>query len=395
MNISNSQKASLVEEFIKIQSKEDLVNILNSAKHILYPPKQDDTPKPIRLKSISFYADYRLSSEKRYRHFIVKKKNGSERKIAAPTSGLKLIQRCLNLIFGAVYEPKSYVTGFVIGKSIVDNANIHKGRRYIYNIDLKDFFPTITLYRVKAVLGLEPFNLRSEREHLAFLIANLCCIENPENKATLPQGAPTSPILSNLVCQKLDRRLSGLAHKSGCKYSRYADDITFSSDVNVFNTSFNQEMRRIIKSQGFDVNEKKVRLHSSAYRQEVTGLTVNEKVNVSKRYVRSLRAMLNNWEKLGYEKAEEVFLAHYELDKGGTLKGKPSLKNVLWGKLQFLKMVKGVDDAVYMSYQQKFNALAGLSESDSLAKLEKLLSIWEMEGIDKASQNGKNRDKTT
>ncbi|WP_428654175.1 hypothetical protein [Runella sp.] len=99
--------------------------------------------------------------------------------------------------------------------------------------------------------------------------------------------------------------------------------------------------------------------------------------------------MLNNWEKLGYAKAEERFLLHYGIDKGYSKKNQPSFKNVLWGKLQFLRMVKGSEDATLLKYQLKFNALAELPEENALAKLEKLLSIWETEGIDKASQNGK------
>ncbi|WP_428654177.1 reverse transcriptase domain-containing protein [Runella sp.] len=247
MILTTEQKDIIQASFAKMQTKEDLIDLLNHAKSILYPSKSDKEPKPIRLKSISFYADYRLSSNKRYRHFTIKKKNGKERQIAAPASGLKLIQRCLNLIFGAIYEPKSYVTGFVNEKSIVDNANIHVGKRYVFNIDLQDFFPSITVYRIKAVLGIEPFNLINDRDFLAFTISNLCCIENPQNKAVLPQGAPTSPILSNIASQKLDRRLNGLAKKVGCKYSRYADDITFSADMDIFNLEFKTEMRKIIE----------------------------------------------------------------------------------------------------------------------------------------------------
>lgn len=391
MILTTEQKDIIQASFAKMQTKEDLIDLLNFAKAILYPPKSDKDSKPIRLKSVSFYSDYRLSSNKRYRHFTIKKKSGKERQIAAPVSGLKLIQRCLNLIFGTIYEPKSYVTGFVNEKSIVDNANIHVGKRYVFNIDLQDFFPSITVYRIKAVLGTQPFNLINDREPLAFTIANLCCIETLQNKAVLPQGAPTSPILSNIVSQKLDRRLNGLAKKVGCKYSRYADDITFSADLDVFNLEFKAEMRKIIEEQGFRINEAKVRFQFTAYRQEVTGLTVNEKVNVSKRHVRSIRAMLNNWEKLGYAKAEERFWVHYGIDKGHSKKNQPSFKNVLWGKLQFLRMVKGNEDATLLKYQRKFNALAELPEEDALAKLEKLLSIWETEGIDKASQNGKDR----
>ncbi len=384
MQLSEEYIDCIRKQFVEMQCKEDLLALLNYSKNIIYPLNEDYESKPLRLKSLSFYADYRLSLNKRYETFTIKKKTGKDRNIAAPRSGLKLIQRCLNLVLVAIYEPKTYVTGFVNEKSIVDNARIHAGKRYIYNIDLQDFFATITLHRVKATLGTEPFNLKDTREPLAFLIANLCCIEISEKVAVLPQGAPTSPVLSNIICQKLDKRLSGLARRFGAKYSRYADDITFSADNDAFNQEFKTEMRRIIEDQGFKINESKVRLQSDGYRQEVTGLTVNEKANVSKRYIRSVRAMLNNWEKLGYEQAERKFLQFYQADKGYIKKAKPSFRLVLWGKLQYLKMVRGKTDVISQKYLEQYERLNKQTTDSKSVDLELILDTWEKQGIVKA-----------
>jgi hypothetical protein len=301
--------------------------------------------------------------------------------------------------------------GFVPNRNIVENAQAHVGKKYIFNIDLKDFFPSIELHRIKAVLKLPPFNLNESREKLAYMIANLCChvIDNEEeilpkykvgdgydiayleelkSRAFLPQGAPTSPILSNIICQKLDRRLNGLAKKVGAKYTRYADDITFSADSDIFNLAFKTEMRRIVEEQHFTINEKKVRLQGIGYKQEVTGLVVNEKVNVSKKYIREVRAMLHNWEKLGKEEAEKVFLSFYIPQKGHVKKGKPNFRNVLWGKLQFLAMVRGKKDVLVMRYIEKYNKLNPKPITVDLENLSlaDILAVWETNGIEKAME---------
>ncbi|MEZ4966020.1 MAG: reverse transcriptase domain-containing protein [Saprospiraceae bacterium] len=131
-------------------------------------------------------------------------------------------------------------------RSIKDNAKRHTGKQYVYNIDLKDFSRASELHRVKAVLKQPPFNLSAEREPLAFIIANLCCevmeVERinetgePIKKrlAVLPQGAPTSPSITNFIARKMDRRLTGAAKRFGATYTRYADDITFSSNHNLY-----------------------------------------------------------------------------------------------------------------------------------------------------------------
>ena len=230
-----------------MQSREDLLDLLNFAKSLAFEVGEE---RPIKMNTLTWYADHRLSGQKRYTTFSIPKKSGGERIICAPTGALKTVQRCLNLIIQVVFDPHAAAHGFVPGKSILTNAKAHVGKLYVYNLDLKDFFPSIELRRVKKCLELPPFNLsinpantlhqkdisangtiessvleklnqaagikpKQNREQLAYLIANLCCTVDENNRAFLPQGAPTSPIITNIVCQKLDRRLNGLAKRFG------------------------------------------------------------------------------------------------------------------------------------------------------------------------------------
>ena len=271
---------------------------------------------------------------------------------------------CLNYVLKTVYTPSQYAMGFTEGRSVVTNANKHKGANYVFNIDLKDFFPSIEQPRVWKRLQLQPFNFPIP---VANAIAGLCCMCETREMSdgtkkdfyVLPQGAPTSPIITNMICDKLDRRLGGLAHRFGLNYSRYADDITFSSMHNVFqdNSDFRKELARIIEDQGFVMNDKKTRLQKRGSRQEVTGIIISDKLNVSQKYVRDIRNILYIWEKYGYSVAYAKFFPKYKAEKGHVKKGNPDLVNVIDGKLLYLKMVKGEDDSVYQRLYAKFQSL--------------------------------------
>jgi len=251
--------------------------------------------------------------------------------------------------------------GFTEGRSVVDNAQKHLGMNYVLNLDLKDFFPSIVQPRVWKRLQLKPFNFPVP---VASAIAGLCCMkeirEDTDGKKTehfvLPQGAPTSPIITNMICDKLDHRLAGLAKRFGLNYTRYADDITFSSMHNVYQKhgEFFAELYRIIEGQGFTVNEKKTRLQKNGSRQEVTGITVSEKLNVTQKYVNDLRNIIYIWDRYGYSVAYSKFFPKYKQEKGHVKKGNPDLVNVIDGKLMYLKMVKGDEDSVYKRLHGKF-----------------------------------------
>jgi len=381
MKIDPKQIELIKTRFAQMQTKKDLANLLSEAKNMLYGEKS----KPVLLKSLTYYANPDLC-KKRYSQFKVKKKSGGERIINAPVKGLKSILRALNLVLQCVYEPHKAATGFVMNKSIVDNARTHCGNHHVYNLDLKDFFHSFDRNRVKMGFVFEPFNLGGDREPLAFLLASLCTHPfelNREIKTVLPQGSPTSPTITNILCNKLDRRLTGLANRFGAKYSRYADDITFSSHHNIYkDEEFQKELKRIIQDdQRLIINPSKTRLQKTAYQQEVTGLIVNEKVNVRQHYLKQIRMWIYYWEKYGYEKAQQIFERDYKTDKGHVKKGKPNMFNVLDGKLEFLKMVKGFEDATYLKLRQRFDLLSGMNNP-----LNKVLDIWENEGIENAME---------
>ena len=168
-----------------------------------------------------------------------------------------------------------------------------------------------------------------------------------------------------MICDTLDRRLAGLAHRFGLCYSRYADDITFSSMHYVYspNGKFRTELCRIISDQGFTLNEDKTRLQKVGARQEVTGIIVSKKLNVTKKYVRDIRNILYIWDRYGYTAAIAKFLPKYKAAKGHVKKGNPDLQNVIDGKLMYLKMIKGEEDSVYIKLYTKFQSLVNRDTS--------------------------------
>lgn len=307
---------------------------------------------------------------KRFRTFHIRKKSGGRREIKAPCRQLDVILTCVNILLKTVYEPSDAAMGFTAGRSVIHNAQVHVGHNYVLNLDLKDFFPSIPQARVWKRLQLPPFNFPVE---IANILAGLCCTFDDDVKTNvLPQGSPASPLLTNAICDKLDRRLKGVAKRFGLHYSRYADDITFSSMHNVYHEGgeFRTEVERIISDQGFTLNPAKTRLLKTGRRQEVTGLTVNAFANVPRKYISDLRWIINLWEKEGYAKAYARFYLSYKSDKNNSRKGEPILENVIGGKLNYLRMVRGENNAAYRKLQVRYSALqslryAGAKKGDS------------------------------
>lgn len=374
-------KQKIVEKTQNIKTKEDLLALLNSIKI----DELGSKAYPISMRQMNYHSNPDRSWN-RFKVFKIPKKSGGFRLISAPNKGLKDIQNWLNRYFQTIYTPSNTAMGFTAGRSVVDNAQKHIGQNYVFNIDLKDFFPSIKESRIWNRLQLEPFNLPSD---VAQMVAGMCCMKDFSDKESprfvLPQGAPTSPLLTNAICDTLDRRLQGLAKRFGLNYSRYADDITFSSLHNVYqeNSEFRTELNRIISEQGFTINEAKTRLQKKGARQEVTGLIVSNKVNVTRKYVREIRQLLYIWQKYGYSVAYNKFYTHYKAEKGYVKKGKPNLENVLLGKLLYLKMVKGENDPVYQKLHAQYKRLCASLEilsikHDKLTYLE-TYSIIEFE----------------
>jgi RNA-directed DNA polymerase len=381
MKLEAKQVIQIEKKISEMQSKEDLLLLLNTVKEWLDGEKY----RPFKMRQLTYFADS-AKSLNRYKTFTIQKKSGGERQINAPIGGLKSILKVLNVIIQNSFETHKSANGFILNRSIVDNAKSHVSKKYVYNIDLKDFFHSFDKKRVKGALMQEPFNLSGTKEKLAFLIASLCThpLEiNRKNLSVLPQGSPTSPTLTNLLCIRLDRRLNGLAKKVDAIYTRYADDITFSASTNVFKKeSFQNELQRIIiEDQQLEINPKKTRLQKHLHRQEVTGLTVNEKVNVPQRYIKQLRMWIYYWEKYGYLRAQQLFSNDYKKDKGHIYKMQPNFVSVVGGKLNFLKMVKGDNDPTYIKLKQRFEKLMSANEN-----IKNVLDLWENVGIESAME---------
>ncbi len=368
--------------FSKIENKGGLLEVFNlAAEHIF-----GDNAKKIELKHLTYYSNLNVN-QLRYKTFYIPKKTGGKRKIDAPVKALKNILKVFNYILQCIIEPHYAANGFVLNKSIATNAQNHVCKNYVYNIDLENFFPSFDRNMVKLGFMRAPFNLKGDKEPLAFMLACLCTnlVENEGGKEgekvfSLPQGSPVSPTLSNHLCITLDRRLNGLAKRFNLSYSRYADDITFSSDHNVYcKKEFLDELSRIIEDQKLRINPKKTRLQKAGFKQVVTGLTVNNKVNTSRKYVKEIRSWLHIWEKDGAEKAQELFKERYVSDKGHVKKHDSKLVNVLHGKLLFLKMVKGEENSTYLKLQERYEKVAGIENKES-----KAITAWKEHGIETA-----------
>lgn len=244
-----------------------------------------------------------------YTRFQIPKKTGGKRDISAPMPQLKQAQEWILHNILEKLKLHNAAHGFRRGRSIVTNAQPHVGAEVIVNIDFKDFFPSISYKRVKGFFKSFGYS------EAASIIFSLICTE-PRVKEVkidsktvllrswthrcLPQGSPTSPAISNLLCRRLDGRLTYMAEQLGFVYTRYADDLTFSNDDSLGNIcNVLKRTKSIIKHEGFDINEEKTRVLRKSRQQEVTGVVVNNKLNVSRKILKRFRATLYQIEKDG------------------------------------------------------------------------------------------------
>lgn len=233
-----------------------------------------------------------------YHSFSIPKKSGGTRTINVPCGELKSIQKTLaNILYEyqiSIWEMENITPnishGFTKGKTIFTNAKIHTNKKYVLNIDLENFFDSFHFGRVCGYFEKNKFF--DTFHEVATIIAQLTCY-----KGKLPQGAPTSPIITNLICQILDFRLLHIAKKFHLDYTRYADDLTFSTNdkhfIDLYNNFYSKVKKEICKS-GFSINEKKTRLQYKDSKQTVTGLVVNKKPNINRKYYKTTKAMALN-----------------------------------------------------------------------------------------------------
>lgn len=235
---------------------------------------------------------YKISNAPKsfYRNFQIKKKSGGIRYISEPLPTLKIIQRwVLDNILNYI-EISKFAKGFRANYSIKNAAKFHLNQNYILSLDIKDFFPTISSNRIYSL-----FLRLGYCSQIAMMLTKISTLDD-----SLPQGAPTSPLLSNIVSIKLDKRIGGFALKTGLRYTRYADDIAISgNDIHV--GSVIKFIRKILLEEGFELNEEKTRLMLPHQRQEVVGITVNKKINASKKLRRSVRKDIYYIKKYGLD----------------------------------------------------------------------------------------------
>ena len=272
-----------------------------------------------------------------YVAFEVPKRTGGQRRIHAPRAALKKIQRhILNHILLRI-PTHAACHGFVRQRSIVTNATGHQGAAIVVKIDLADFFPTIHFRRVEGLFascGYPP--------EVARLLAGLCTHRPrlPDGRVVwpgfTPQGAPTSPAIANLVCRRLDARLSKLAARVGARYTRYADDLTFSFPSGAGAEQATRAPRlgrffwwvdQICQAEGFTENAKKRRVLRTNTQQRVTGLVVNQGLTVPREVRRKLRALLHRCRTEG-------------LDAVAAAEGQPDLAAVIAGTAGYVSMVQ-------------------------------------------------------
>jgi hypothetical protein len=245
-----------------------------------------------------------LFSDKYYREFTIPKRNGKLRKIDAPYPVLLMIQRWIldNILSTIVLN--SAATGFIKNKSIKDNAFVHIGTKCLLKMDIKDFFPSVSLNRIICI-----FENLGYPHKISYFLAKLCCKDN-----CLPQGSPTSPYISNIIAKRLDIRLKALSKKCNLVYTRYADDITFSGDY--ISSKYIKHVYTIITSEGFIPNFEKTRLVIGNGKKIITGLSIsNDKLTIPRKKKRELRKnafyiLLNGLEKYSQitKKYDPIFL---------------------------------------------------------------------------------------
>lgn len=331
---------ALNDSFKGLQSFEDVAKLLEVPKKVLW--------KNVVAKKM--YSEFK----------IPKKKTGEFRVIKKPSSNLGIIQKKLNYIISVAYKSSHGSShGFEKGKSIRTNAEAHLRKKIVLNLDLKDFFSSINFPRVRAMF-MTYFKFNNE---VATTLANISC----DNNNVLPQGAATSPIISNIIAYKLDKQLSRLAKKYGCVYTRYADDITFSTNRDEFHKNIfdhdedimniGEKVKSIIENNGFKINENKTRIFDHSKSQFVTGVKVNEKLNINRIYIRRIRSILHTIEKniTDLEKARGIFNDKYLFRK--TMFKDYDMFNVVRGMISHIGNIKGKQDSIFQKFSIRYNEI--------------------------------------
>lgn len=287
-----------------------------------------------------------------YKSYKLSKKTGGYRTIDSPDESLKLVQRNLNNFLQSYYlcvKPHT-VHGFIPNFSqfdkkvnIVENAKVHVGKKYVLNLDLKDFFDGISASRIKDLFVGPHFKFNEPIANALTLLVSY--------QGKLPTGAPTSPVISNFICLELDQCLMEFSRTYGLTYTRYADDLTFSSNKEISDMLLLM-IKEIIQLNTFKVNNKKIRIKSSARQQLVTGLVVNKKVNIDRKLIKQVRAMLHHTKTKGLSEAAKK---HYKVRDDQELGPfRKMFLDKLLGYINFIGLVRGEFDSIYLKFKKQY-----------------------------------------
>lgn len=289
-----------------------------------------------------------------YRSIQIPKRSKGYREIDIPGANHHKIQKRLNKYLQAVYytiRPSS-TFGFIIASrddqqpaSIITHAACHVGKEHLLRVDLADFFHTVKSQDILAIFKSSPFNFTDPLATILTLLTTY--------RARLPMGSPTSPVLSNFACLKLDEQLMNIATQCGLTYTRFADDLYFSSNTFMPDILI-MRIFTIIQGEGFNVNRSKTRIASRHMNQSVTGLCVNDKVNINRKYIRNLRAIFHNISQYGYELAAMNYLNLNYLPGAEEI---ASFRMALHGKIDFIRAVRGMDDPIYIGFKNNLNSV--------------------------------------
>ncbi len=334
---------SFLGDLDKQESKQNLLNENNL--FLIQDSKDLGSKMGITLKQLRFLTyTQKLSKRSDYIQFKIAKKTGGFREISAPKPQLKRLQYwILENILNKV-EVSQQTHGFVEKRSILSNAIPHVGKDVVINCDLQNFFPTLSYPRVKGL-----FKSLGYSAEIATILALLTTQAQQKEvildgeklylytgERYLPQGSPASPMITNLICRKLDKRMQGIATTLGFSYTRYADDMTFSANEYSNINKMLYWMKGIIKDEGFILHPDKTRIMKKGSSQEVTGVVVNEKPSINKKELKKFRALLYQIEQTGLE--------------GKSWHGKSeNLIAIIWGYSNFIKMVDEQKGAKYIA----------------------------------------------
>ena len=262
-----------------------------------------------------------------YRRLELRKNSGGVRALDVPDDELKVIQRRIQRQILMKFSLSEYASAYVRRRTLPHHAAPHVGKRYLLKLDIADFFGSIRFEQIHRSV----FHSGYFPKQIGVMLTKLCCF-----RGALPQGAPTSSAISNLVMRQFDRNMGRWCASRGIAYTRYSDDMAFSGERPLYPVY--EKAKAMLEEMGFTLNEQKTRFVSNAGRQSVTGLTVNEKISVSREYKRRLRQEI--YYALKFGAADSILKAEH---RDFICEGKPDAERYLQhliGKVQFVLQIE-------------------------------------------------------